>query len=710
MDYEKLRNDKKNIDQLPLNKQKEYYLSTLNQIDTDSKAFAYVSYQLAKIYYCEGNFNTAKEYIYPIIYEYQNYPFIKEIVSSFNLMGIIFYYDGYYALSTSYHTQALNIAIAHQEKSLYSFEYNNIAINYIGEEKYEVALAFCKKAEEYLPFSEKYLGAYIYHNFAIIYFKLGEYEQSYDCLQIGVNEYDGNQILPQDYTNYFMELSLKRGNLDDYHQYKNQLLEQLKSIGAAEYIDSCFSIFETSLSIDDFDSCKEMLNLMDGYIAKHEDEIRLSFKVQSAHYDLGKKMNDKEMMLAAAEKKNELYQLTYEDLQQHSIDDLERYYTLTDKFKKAYFGELKANKVKTDFLSNMSHDIRTPINGILGLLQMVKTSPHDEALKQDAFDKIWDSSEVLLSLVNDILDMRQLEEDSIILENKEFDFNELLKQVRNVCTPQAEKRNLIVHQERNIIHNKLIGSPVHLQRILINLFSNSIKYNKPNGSIYTYIKEIECEDNVAYFDFVIKDTGIGMSEDFMMNQLFKPFTQAENNTRQEGSGLGMAIVYKLVQKMGGNITVESKLDVGTSYHFTLPFKVSNETIDIKNEKQDFDLSNYSILVVEDNELNLQVVTFMLENYNANLYTAKNGLEAVNMFKEESTHFDLVLMDLTMPIMNGYDATVEIRKLNKDVPIIAMSANAYAQDVEKCLEVGMNGHISKPLYMDDLIDLISNTLK
>ncbi len=710
MDYDQLLKEKEDIDKLALDKQIDYYLDILKDCDKSSKTFVFASYNLAKAYYREGDFNKAKDFIYPIIYEYHNFPYIKEIVSCFNLMGIIFYYDGFYTLSTSYHKKALKIAIDNNTRNLYSYEYNNIAVNLISEEKYEEALVYVKKAKEFLADSEKYLGAYIYHNFAIIYFKLGDYDKSYECLNIGVEDYDGYKILPQDYTNYFMELSLKRGDKVAYKKYKEDLLVQLCDMDAAEYIDTCFSLFDSSLSIDDFVFCKDMLNLMDKHLDEHKDETRLAFKVESKRYDLGKKMNDKDMMLKAAERKNELYRLTFEDSQNRSINELEKYFDLSNKYKKAYEGQLKANRVKTDFLSNMSHDIRTPINGILGLLQMVKTCPDDKSLKEDALNKIWDSSEVLLSLVNDILDMRQLEEDSIVLENKEFDFNELLRQVRNVCTPQAEKRGLIVKQERNIVHSKLIGSPVHLQRILINLLSNSIKYNKPDGSISTYISEVDCKGGVAFFEFVISDTGIGMSEEFMKNHLFKPFAQANNNTRHEGSGLGMAIVYKLVSKMGGNIEVESKLDVGTTYHFTLPLKVASEVTVAKQEKRSADLADYTILVVEDNELNMQVVSFMLENYRANVDKAKNGLDALNMVKNENNHYDLILMDLTMPVMDGYTATIEIRKFNKDIPIIAMSANAYTQDIEKCLDVGMNGHISKPLYMDDLINMIANTLE
>lgn len=710
MEYEELINEVANINKLSLDEQKKYYRNLLDNPDNSSKMFVALSYYLGKVYYLEGNFNKAKECVYPVIYEYHSLPFVKEIISCFNIMGVILYYDGYFMLSRFYDELALKIAKENDYKSLYSHEYNNIAIDYMNEENFENALSAIEKAEEYLPYSKENLGAYIYHNFAFIHLYYKEFDKAYSYFNKGIKDFNGDKVIPQDYESTAMELALSIGDKELCLKHRDKMIASLDDMDAAAYIDSCLSIFDTSLKLDDYSICEKMLTYMDNYMNNHNDEIRIGLKIEAKRYELGEKINDKEIMLMAACKKNEYYRQANDVLQTRSIDEMNRYVVLSENYKKAYEGQIKANRIKNDFLANMSHDIRTPINGILGMLQMVKASPDDEKLKDEALDKIWSSSEVLLSLVNDVLDMRQLESDSLVLDNKQFDFNVLLAQVRNVCEPQAEKEHLALKQDRYIVHNKLIGSPVHLQRILINLLSNSIKYNKPSGSIHTSIREIDEKDGYAYFEFNIGDTGIGMSDDFMKNYLFKPFTQAKTNKSHEGSGLGMAIVYKLVNKMGGQIEVTSKLNEGTSYHFILPFKIAYEEVQIEQEKTISDLSNYSILVVEDNELNMEIVSYMLKNYKATVYEAKNGLEALNMIKDQNNRFDLVLMDLTMPVMDGYTSTIEIRKINKDIPVIAMSANAYASDVEKCLSVGMNGHIAKPLYMEDLIRKINSVLK
>ena len=237
------------------------------------------------------------------------------------------------------------------------------------------------------------------------------------------------------------------------------------------------------------------------------------------------------------------------------------------------------------------------------------------------------------------------------------------------------------------------------------MFSNAVKYNKYGGLIYTCISETKEENGIATYEFLVRDTGIGMEKEFMRDKLFKAFTRANGLNTNNSSGLGMAIVYEIVNKMGGSITVESELGKGSEFKVILPFKIDNLGSNpiMKNEIKD--LSNLSILVVEDNDINMEIVTFMLENYNANVYGVDNGLEAVNAVKDKK--FDLILMDLTMPIMDGYEATKQIRILGIKTPIVAMSANAFAQDVDKCLSIGMNGHISKPLYMEDLIRKINS---
>ena len=338
----------------------------------------------------------------------------------------------------------------------------------------------------------------------------------------------------------------------------------------------------------------------------------------------------------------------------------------------------RLNQVKMRFLASMSHDIRTPINGIIGMLQVIQRCGDDKQRIKDAYDKMWISSTHLLSLVNDILDIRTLETDSVVLENKSFELSQLLGRVH------------------------LMGSPTHIEKVLLNLLSNAIKYNKPNGKVYLSVKEkADC------FEFVVEDTGIGMSEEFIQNKLFKPFVQ--KNTRIDGASLGMSIVQELVKKMDGTIKVESKIDEGTQFIVQLPLEIDLNPVENKSLKnQTMSIENLSILVVEDNEINMEVIEFMLQSEGAIVYKAKNGKEAVEQF-DQIKNLDLILMDLMMPIMDGYEATIQIRKKDKKIPILAMSANAYMQDIQKCYKVGMNGHISKPLYLEDLKDRIIQIL-
>ena len=470
---------------------------------------------------------------------------------------------------------------------------------------------------------------------------------------------------------------------------------------APEYIDSCFYLFECSFIENDYDSCREILTYMDHYLENHSKELRTGLLIETKRYKYGEKIQDKEIIFEALEKKNAYYEKLYVESQIESGKDMNRYFDMSEKLQRSYVNELKANHAKTEFLSNMSHDIRTPINGVLGMLQIIRTNPNDENKVHDAYNKIWASSEHLLSLVNDILDMSKLESDSFEIENNVFDLDEVLDQVKLICLSQTEKNQLVIKQERHITHKQVIGSSIYLEKILLNLFSNAVKYNKYHGSIYTCVNEIKQDDQTSILEFVIQDTGIGMSKEFIENKLFTTF--AKGTSRQDSTGLGMAIVHELVKKMNGTIEVESEVDIGTKFKVTLPFTINQNDTEVINEQQEInDLNNLNILVVEDNDLNMEIVRFMLEHYKANVFEVKNGQEAVVFLKEGKQSIDIVLMDLTMPVMDGYQATMEIRKFDQQIPILAMSANAYAQDVKKCLEVGMNGHISKPLYMEDLL--------
>ena len=378
----------------------------------------------------------------------------------------------------------------------------------------------------------------------------------------------------------------------------------------------------------------------------------------------------------------------------------------------------KANVSKTDFLRRMSHDIRTPINGIRGITQIANHFPEDLQKQQECRDKVLTASGFLLNLVNDILDMNKMESGILQLEEKTFDLRKVLGESAGIVEMQGRENGVSLNLGAvNIIHNQLVGSPLHLQQILQNIGSNAVNYNHVGGQITVGCKEISSDDQIAVFEFTCTDNGIGMSEEFQKH-LFEPFAQ-ENRLEQNasiGTGLGMTIVSQLVTMMGGQICFTSKVDEGTSFVITLPFQIVAD-MELKmpeSSSENVSLEGKRALLVEDNELNMEIAQFILENENMQISCAWNGKEAVDAFAQSKPgEYDLILMDIMMPVMDGLEATRQIRAMDrldaKLIPIVAMSANAFQDDVERSKKAGMNKHISKPLTGEDVIKEIKSML-
>ena len=697
MKYQELIKEVEGVGKLELSEQEEFYRGVLNESSNDLEVRVAATFYLGMAYYYEGNFKKSKEIIEPIILQYQSMPFVRELISAFNLMGVMLYYDGANVSSRYYYEKALQIAMEHDDVGHYCYEYNNISITYAKQEKYEEALDSILKAKEYMPCCIENMGAYVYLNLALVYNHLNQVDKALEAFYIGLDEYDGKHIILEDYLNCGIELFSKSGMEFELKRCAEELEKRLENLYAAEYIDVCVALFDYYLEQKMFDRVQFILNNMDSHMNKHPDEIRLGLMVESSRYKYGKVIQDSNAIILALEK-NAYYERIFEDEQVRRCHDTERHFDTNRKLQLALENETKANQVKMRFLASMSHDIRTPINGIIGMLQVIQKCGDDKQRIKDAYDKMWISSTHLLSLVNDILDIRTLETDSVVLENKSFELSQLLGRVQTIIDVQASNCKIELFMKTQIEHDHLIGSPTHVEKVLLNLLSNAIKYNKPGGKVYLSVKEkADC------FEFVVEDTGIGMSEKFIQNKLFKPFVQ--ENTRMDGAGLGMSIVHELVKKMNGTIKVESKIDEGTKFIVQLPLEIDLNPVEDKSLKTEtVSIENLSILVVEDNEINMEVIEFMLQSEGAIVYKARNGKEAVEQFGQIK-NLDLILMDLMMPIMDGYDATLQIRKKDKKIPILAMSANAYMQDIQKCYKAGMNGHISKPLYLEDLKDRI-----
>ena len=372
-----------------------------------------------------------------------------------------------------------------------------------------------------------------------------------------------------------------------------------------------------------------------------------------------------------------------------------------------------ANEAKTEFLQRMSHDIRTPINGIQGCVDIADRYPDDLELQQEARTRIRTASSYLLNLVNDVLDMNKLESGNIQLERKHFNLLELLHNTNEITRMQANESGVNYYvEDGEIIHTQLVGSPVHFQQILMNIGSNAVKYNHDGGSATVTCREVSYTDTTAEYELTCTDTGIGMSEEFQ-ERAFEPFAQEGQSARTKyaGTGLGLAIARKLTELQGGTLFFESIQGKGTKFILHISFEISAEEQEKKSHMyQNCSVEGIQVLLVEDNELNMEIAEFLLKEEKMIVTKAWNGREAVEIFENsEPGYFDVILMDLMMPQMGGLEATRRIRKMDredaKSIPIFAMTANAFLDDIAQGKAAGMNEHFSKPLQMEKVIDTI-----
>ncbi|MDE6974254.1 MAG: response regulator, partial [Lachnospiraceae bacterium] len=374
----------------------------------------------------------------------------------------------------------------------------------------------------------------------------------------------------------------------------------------------------------------------------------------------------------------------------------------------------QANSAKSEFLSHMSHDLRTPINGILGTLAMMEKGQDDPERQSACREKIRVSTEHLLSLVNDILQISKLESGRPAAVEEPFDLCASLDDCIMILSNQAQEKGIqLVLEKADLEHTRVIGNPLHLKQILMNVIDNALKYNRPHGSVFVRVSEKACQDKTADYQFVVEDTGIGIGEDFKKH-IFEPFTQEHQGARTNynGVGLGMSIVKKLVEQMKGTVEIDSQLGKGSVVRVTVPILVDKDwsAQPAEEEPDPRSIAGMCVLLVEDNEINCEIVEFMLEDAGAKVVTANDGKAAVDAFTA-SGHgtFDCVLMDLMMPVMSGYEAARVIRGLDredaKSVPIIALSANAFEEDIAMAKDAGMNEHLAKPVDIKKMFQVM-----
>lgn len=374
----------------------------------------------------------------------------------------------------------------------------------------------------------------------------------------------------------------------------------------------------------------------------------------------------------------------------------------------------RANAVKTDFLKRMSHDMRTPINGIRGLANVGKNYIHDVDKIEECLDEIMRSSDMLVDLVNNVLNMSKLESGGIQLTEEAFDLQEMLDDVERFVNVQAERKQISLQiNSAEVEHYHLIGSPLHIRQIFQNIIENAVKFNMDSGSVNVVCREFVSDENTVELEMVCADTGIGMSEEFQKH-VFEAFTQEDTSARTtySGIGLGLAITKKLVNCMDGEISFESERGIGTVFTVKLPVQINRAYYQLSEKKDPLQvMKGLQILLVEDNELNMEITEYMLTEQGAVVIEAWNGKEAADIYEScESGIFDVILMDIMMPVMNGLEAARCIRASEKEdaqsIPIIALSANAFDDDIAQSLAAGMNMHLAKPLEFQKVIEAIA----
>ena len=376
----------------------------------------------------------------------------------------------------------------------------------------------------------------------------------------------------------------------------------------------------------------------------------------------------------------------------------------------------RANSAKSEFLSHMSHDLRTPINGILGMLSIIEKSQDDPERQKDCRNKIRVSTEHLLSLVNDVLQFSKMDSARPTEAEESFALRDVLENSIALLDERAKERGIrLTLEEAYMQHGRVIGNPLYLQQILMNMIDNAIKYNHPQGSVSVRVKETSCRGDTADYQFVVEDTGIGIGEAFKKH-IFEPFTQEHKSARTHynGVGLGMSIVKQLVDQMKGHIEVESQIGSGSLFRITLPMQIDgvrDAQAEDEGQNEPDTIAGMRVLLVEDNEINCEIIEFMLKDAGAEVVTAKDGKVAVDAFAASAPEtFDCVLMDLMMPVMSGYEAARVIRGMKrtdaKNVPIIALSANAFDEDVAMAKDAGMNEHLAKPVDMGKMFRVMN----
>ena len=710
MNIDTFQKEQERVAGLPVQEQKDFYANILETETQESGVRLEAYFQYAVLFYYEGNFRKAREILEPFAISYQSYEYIPRMISCFNLMGVASQCEGEYVLSRYFYTVALRIVRERDANQFYAYEYNNIALTYIAQKEYEKALKYIKLAEYWLPQSDGKMGAYIFLNQSDIYNHLNRLDEAAVAYETSIREHKALEVLPDDTIICGVTLYHHLGDKEKYREYVYRVLDKIEDMHASEFIDACKVVFGCSLKDGDYTLVERVIDKMDQYMEKYPDENKVGLQVEGLKYAYGQKVGNADAMLAASEKKNYYYDRIVSRMERQRADSMDEYLETHKHLQEAVQNEIHANRAKTRFLANMSHDIRTPMNAIVGITTLMEHSLNDPDKMRNYLEKIQRSSQYMLGLINDLLDMNKIESGSVHLNIGPTNLTRQIEQINDIIRTQTSERGqtFTIHTE-HIRHKNLLADEVRLRQILLNVLTNAVKYTPRGGDIRLDIEEMESFiENKAKYRFAVTDTGMGMDEE-LIEHIFEPFKRGEDSVvnKIQGTGLGMAITKNIVDLMNGSIEVESEVDCGSRIAITLELEIDeNESVVIDEDDGESAIRGMRFLCAEDNELNAEILVAILELEGATCTVYEDGAAIVEAFQSvKPGDYDAILMDVQMPRMNGYDATRRIREgenpLGQTIPIIAMTANAFADDVYNSLAAGMNAHISKPINIKSL---------
>lgn len=715
MTYEEFLKESERVQTLSIDAQKAAYARWMEQEQEKTATRVHICFQYAKLFYQNGDFRSAIEILEPLVLDYQSYDYTPKLISCFNLMGVATHCETEYNVSRYFYEIGLEIAIKNHLTSFIGYEYNNIALSYTASGRYAEALHSLEEGENYLPGEDNDLGAYLFVNKTNTYRKLHMLPLALEAYQIAVEQYSADKLLPDDTVLCAATLFYQLGDPEKYEYFKRQILGKLTDMYAAEFMDACQELFECGLDSGDEELVTKIICSMDQYMQSHPQEIRVGLAVADLKYIYAVKKQNKDAILEALELKNDFKDRIIHYSEQKRIKSLQQYREINAELQKAIRSKEAASNVKTRFLANMSHDIRTPLNGIIGLLKINAAHFDDRKLVRENQQKMEVAANHLLSLVNDVLQMSKIEDGTVKLSHESFELMNTLQEIRTIISEHAAEANItMLYGEHNHPVTYVYGSPLHLRQIFLNVYGNCIKYNKAGGSIRATMECLGSKDRIVTYRWTIQDTGVGMSEEFLRH-IFEPFVQERTDARSQyqGTGLGMTIVKGLLDRMGGTIHVESEEGVGSTFIITIPFEIAPvPAAALKDaEVTEADICGLHLLLAEDNALNAEIAETLLTDRGAQVEVVKNGKQAVDRFQSQPEGtYDAILMDIMMPILDGLCATKIIRALPRPdattIPIIAMTANAFAEDAQKCIEAGMNAHLAKPLDTQQMTAVIA----